>query len=226
MAGAEPLAHGDDVRLDRELLVGEPGADPAHARDHLVEADQKAVLLAPLGQAMPEPIGWRVGGQRGGADRLAEERGDRARPAVLDEAIELLQRGLAARVGSPRARRDVQMIGEVRRVRLLQGAPAGEREGAHRRAVIRLRRRDHAPALGLAPVHVVDPGQLQGRLVRLGPARDEPHARHLGRDDLEHAVGQPLLRLAGEVVVVEVGDALGLLGRPPRRAPARRGRDT
>ena len=64
----------------------------------------------------------------------------------------------------------------------------------------------------LAPLHVVQPRQLQGRLVGLGTARDEPDPRHLGRRHLEQALGQPLLWLVREVVVVEVGDALGLLG--------------
>ena len=77
VAGAQPLTHGHDVRLDRDLVGGQPGPDPADSSHHLVEADQEAVLLTTLGEAQPEALGGRVAGERGRADRLAEERSDR-----------------------------------------------------------------------------------------------------------------------------------------------------
>src|SRR2546425_550235 len=49
VAGPEPLPRADDVRLDRQPLVCEPAPRPAHARHDLVEADEEAVPLAPLG---------------------------------------------------------------------------------------------------------------------------------------------------------------------------------
>src|SRR6267378_6455029 len=119
VAGAESLAHRDDVGLDRKLLVSEPGADSPHARDHLVEADEKAVLLAPLGQAMPEPIRWGVGRQGGAADRLAEERGNAVRASFLDSLVQLIQRRLAGWIESPGRRLNVQVCGHVPRVRIL-----------------------------------------------------------------------------------------------------------
>src|SRR5439155_19198472 len=105
VAGTERLPNGDDVGLDGELVGGQPRPDPADARHHLVEADQEAVLLTALVQPSPEPLGRRVAGKGGRADRLAEERGDRLRARLLEEAIQLLKRALAAGVESPRARR-------------------------------------------------------------------------------------------------------------------------
>jgi hypothetical protein len=111
VAGAERLADRHDVRLDRHLVGREPGAHPSHPGDHLVEAHQEPVLLAPLRQAFPEAVGGRVAGERGGADRLAEERGDRAGTGLLQEAVELGERGLAGRVEASRRRWDVQVVG-------------------------------------------------------------------------------------------------------------------
>ena len=101
---------------------------------------------------------------------------------------------------------------EVRRVRLLDRRASGQRERSHRGAVVGLRGRDRAPAVGVASFDVIQPRELQRRLVRLGPAGDEPHPGHLGHEP-EQAVREPFLRLAREVVVVEVRDLLRLLGR-------------
>ena len=74
VAGAQPLGGGDDVGGERQLLGRKPVAGAADAGDHLVEADQKAVPVAALGEPFPEALRGHVGRQRGGADRLAEER--------------------------------------------------------------------------------------------------------------------------------------------------------
>ena len=163
-------------------------------------------------EAFPEAIRRRGAGQGRRAHRLAEERGHGLRPGLFQEPVELHERRLARRVEPPRRGRDVQVRREVRRVRLLERAATVEREGPHRRPVVRLRRRDHAPARGLPSFEVIQPGELQRRLVRLGPSGHEPDAGHLRRDDLQQPVGQALLRLAREVVVVEVREPFGLLG--------------
>src|SRR5205085_9618392 len=53
IAGAEALPAGDDVRLDRHLLVAEPAADPTHPGDDLVEDDEEPVPPAPLREPLP-----------------------------------------------------------------------------------------------------------------------------------------------------------------------------
>ena len=86
--------------------------------------------------------------------------------------------------------------------------------------MVGVRRRDDAPptfpALG-----VIAARQSQGHLVRLRPSRDEANARELGRRNLEDASSELLLRLVRELVVIDVGEALGLpRGRFHDVAPA------
>ena len=90
VSGAEALADGHDVGLDRQLMGGEPRPGASHPGDHFVEADQEAVLRAPLGQPAPERFRRRVGGQRRCAHGLAEERRDRLRPGLVEESVELV----------------------------------------------------------------------------------------------------------------------------------------
>ena len=59
---AEGLPERDDVRHERDLVVGEPGARPSEAGDDLVEDDQKAVPVTPLGETLPESLRRRVAG--------------------------------------------------------------------------------------------------------------------------------------------------------------------
>ncbi len=212
VAGAEALPEGDDVGLERQLVGGEPRSRPAGAGDDLVEADEEAVALAALGEPFPEAGGRRVGRQRGRAHGLAEEGGDRLRPRLLDDTIELRQRFLAGLVETPRARRDVKGLCEVRLVGTLEPGPARERERAQGRAVVRLRGRDDTPALRVAPLDVVAPRQPKRCLVRLGAARDEANPRHPRRGYLEQPARERLLRLVREVVVVDVREALCLRG--------------
>ena len=192
-------------------MGGEPGPCASHPGDHLVEADQEPVVLPPLVQAAPESLRWRVSGQRCRAHGLAEEGCDRLRPGFVQEGVKLPERSLAARIEPPRRWLEVQMVRQVRGVRLLERAASAQRERSHRGPVVGLRGRDHPPAVRLAPLHVVQPCELQGRFVRLGTTGHEPDPRHLRRRDLQQSVGQTLLRLAREVVVVEVRDRAGLL---------------
>jgi hypothetical protein len=119
VSGPEALPDGHDVGLDRQLMSGEPRPGASHPRDHLVEADQEPVLRAPLVQPAPERFRRRVGGQRRCAHGLAEERRDRLRPGLVEESVESSQRGLAGGVEPPRRRLEVQVVREVRGVRLL-----------------------------------------------------------------------------------------------------------
>src|SRR5690606_38954438 len=107
VAGAEPLADGDDVRLERKLLVGEPAARSAHAGHDLIEADEEPVLAASLVEAAPESLGRGVGRLRSGADRLAGERGDGV-AGLVEQPVELGEGRLAGRVLAERGRRDVE----------------------------------------------------------------------------------------------------------------------
>src|SRR5205823_8644040 len=91
VARAQALAERDDVRLDRQLLVGEPAPGPAHPGHDLVEADEEAVLLAALSQPTPELGRRRISRSRGAADRLAEERGHAVRACLLEPRVELVQ---------------------------------------------------------------------------------------------------------------------------------------
>ncbi len=43
---SQPLGDGHDVRLDAVMLAGEEGPGAPHARLHLVQDEQDAVLLA------------------------------------------------------------------------------------------------------------------------------------------------------------------------------------
>ena len=139
--------------------------------------------------------GRGVRGKRCGADGLAEERRHVAGAGFLERLIQRLERRLAGRVEAPGARRDVQVAGQVR----LEGADAagstGERERLHRRAVIRLSRRDHLPALALPALDVIAAGELDGHLVGVGPAGREAHAgepfgRHLDQLARESLLGR------------------------------------
>src|SRR5207248_9397914 len=143
--GAEPLRGGDDIRRQRRRVRREPGTGATHAGDDLVEADEEAVLAAPLLQSLPEAPWRRVGRQRRRTDRLAEEGGDVLRPGLLEGAVERLERSFARRVEPARARRDVEVPGEIRPERAVQARPPRQRERLHRRAVVGLRLRDDLP---------------------------------------------------------------------------------
>ena len=62
VARAEGLPERDDVGNERDLVVGEPGASPSEAGDDLVEDDQEAVPVTPLGKTLPESLRRRVAG--------------------------------------------------------------------------------------------------------------------------------------------------------------------
>ena len=213
VARAEPLRGRDDVRGARRGRPGEPAAGPPDPRHDLVEAHEEAVAIASLRESLPEPDGRRVARERGGADRLAEVRGDVLRTRLLQRPVQRLEGGLAGRVEAPRARRDVQVLRQVGTERTVHPGPTGERERLHRRAVVRLRGRDHLPAIDVAALDVVAAGDLDRHLVRVGAAHGEPRAGEpLGRD-ADELLGEPLLRRVREAFVVDERERLGLRSR-------------
>ena len=120
IAGAQCLSERENVRLEWKLVVREPAARASETGHDLVKDDQEAVAVAPLGKTLPEPLRRRVARERGGADRLADERGDRFGPRRFEQTIELRQSLAAALVETPCARCDVQMVGQVGLVRVLE----------------------------------------------------------------------------------------------------------
>src|SRR5439155_19337118 len=128
-----------------------------HPGDHLVEADQKTVVLPPLVQASPEGLRWRVARQRRRTHGLAEEGRDRLRSGFVEEGVQLPERGLATRIEPPCRWLEVQMVREIWGVRLLERAAAAQSERSHRGPVVGLRGRDDPPAVRLASLHVVQP---------------------------------------------------------------------
>ena len=213
VAGAEALAAGDDVGLDRQLVGGKPTAGASHPGHDLVEHDQEAVLRATLRKPLPERVRRCVPGECCGADRLAQECGDRLGAGRLQRPVELLERRLAGGVKAPGRRGYVRVSDQVIAVGLLQTAPPGQRERSHQRAVIGLGLRDDPPPLRLAAIDVVLAREPKRGLVRLRATGDEPNPRHLGRRRFDQSPRQPFLRLVGEVVVIEVRDPLRLLLR-------------
>src|SRR5204862_4424054 len=108
---------------------------------------------------------------------------------------------------------DVDVIGEIFLVRLLQRTPAtAERERPEGGAVVGLLRPEHPPTLRRATLDVIGPRQPDRRFVRFRAARRELHPSHLGSHLGHQPLRQLLLRTIGEVVVVVVGDFICLGG--------------
>ena len=214
VARAEPLRGRDDVGDAGRRRPREPPTGPSDPRHDLVEAHEEAVAVAPLGEPFPEPNGRRVAGERGGADRLAEVRGDVLRTRLLQRPIQRLERRLAGRVEAPRARRDVQVFRQIGTERTVHPGPTGQRERLHRRAVVRLRGRDHLPPVRVAALDVIAARDLDRHLVRVGAAHREPRAGEPLGSDADELLGEALLRRVREALVVHEGERLGL--RPSR----------
>ena len=213
VAGPESLRDRDHVGLQRQLVGREPCSRAAHPGHDLVEADEEAMFAAALVETAPEGVGRRVRGQRRGAHRLAEEGRDGLGPGLLQHLVERRQRGLAARVEAPGRGRDVQVLRGVAVERPLQARPPGQRQRRDRRAVVGLRGRDDPPALRLAALDVIAARQPQRRLVGLRAAGDEVDAREAGRRQLAEGRRELLLRRAGELLAVEIGDLARLVRR-------------
>jgi malate dehydrogenase (oxaloacetate-decarboxylating)(NADP+) len=76
--------------------------------------------------------------------------------------------------------------------------------------VIRLRRRDHLPAIALASLDVIAPGELDRHLDGVRSGDRELHATEPVRSDRDQLVRQTFLEWVREPFVVRVGELLGL----------------
>ena len=88
--GGEPLRGGHEVGPDVVPLGAEPGAHPAEARDHLVGAEQDAVAVADLADALEVPGRRRERAARV-LHRLHDHHGHGLRPGLLDRRVEVLE---------------------------------------------------------------------------------------------------------------------------------------
>src|SRR5205814_4733856 len=83
VAARHALRERDEVRLDPEALVAEPGTEAPETADDGVADEEHARVTADLGGAFEVALGWRH--HTAGADhRLDEERGDLIRADALD----------------------------------------------------------------------------------------------------------------------------------------------
>ena len=208
---SQPLGQGDHVRRAGQAFGREPGAGPAHPGHHLVEADQEPVPLPPLGQPLPEPGGRRVGGQGGGADRLAEESRNVLRAGLLQGLVEGVERLLAGGVETPGGGGDVSVAAQIRAEGAVQPRPSGQRQGGHGGTVVGLGRGDDLPPPPLSPGGVVGAGGPDHGFVGFRAPGYETHPRQAGRSQRGQLGGQCFLPGVGEPFVVQAGDAAGLL---------------
>ena len=182
----EPLGGDDEIGPDVVALRAEPGAEAAVGADHLVGAQQDAVAVTDLADALP------VSGRRGVRaarvlHRLHDHHrhclGTRAENRLLEirqqEAGELLLGLLRRTVVAVRVP-DVDRVRDERLERSLQSGDAVDRERSHRRSVVGDPARDRLPA-PLAACRVVLAGELPRRLDRLGAAGDEEHPVEIAR---------------------------------------------
>jgi hypothetical protein len=219
VAGGQALGGGDDVGRVVVLQPTEVLAEAAEAADHVVRDHQDVVAVADLADPL-EVSGRRREAAAGVLHRLEEDGGDGVRALELD------------RLGDPVGRPDAELLGAHRLVGaavvvgvrhperrrherlevLLQGRDAGDRQGAHRGAVVRDRPGQHLGLERLAGPLEERAGELPRRLDRLGAAGGE-------EDPVEVTggqVGEPVGQLDGLGVRVrpdrEVGELTGLLG--------------
>ena len=168
------------------------------------------MALTALREALPEPSRRGIGRQGCGADRFADERGDLSRTGLIQCAIQGLERRFPGRIETPGARWDVEVAGEVRAEGSVEPGSSREREGLHRRPVIRLRRRDNLPSVPVASFDVIAPRELDCHLDGVRSGNRELHATEPPRRHRDELVRQALLERVGEPLVVHVGQLLGL----------------
>ena len=136
---------------------------------------------------------WEVD-TAGPDDRLAEERCDLVRAHLLD------QRQQAFRVVPG----DGSGIGHQDAVVLVVDSDAGQRRPRHVHAVISLLPADNHRLARFADLMPVAPGELGGRVDRIGPTRGEEDLASGDRCDLAQTLGQSQCGLRHEVTEVGV----------------------
>jgi len=218
IAARKPLGGHDQVGNDTPVVQGPVAARPAHARHDLVGDEQHVVFVADLADAPEVAVFRHERPRRGPHDRLGDEGRDGVGPFVEDRLFELVSAFHAARLGGEPEGAAVAVagrdMGRVQHQRLVVAPPsrvAAQRERAEGIAVVARPPGDDLELQGKAPVHLVLPGHLHGRLHGLRSARQEvdpgkPRGRHL--DD---PAGQFDGCLAGKLGPVGEGDASGLL---------------
>jgi len=192
----QPLRHRHDVRHHAPVVDAEPLAGPPEARHHLVGDEQHALIVADP----PQPRHVLLGGYEdavGADDGLDEDGGDVPRALHLDDLPDVLDApDVAAGVLQAEGAAVAVAVGGVDHARHLRdvvpAGVAGQRYGARGGAVVR-------PVAGYelrGPR--VEPRDLDGGLVRLGPPEGEVGLAEVARRDLRQLLGQPDGRLRGE----------------------------
>ncbi len=193
----DPLREADDVAGDAPVLGGEHLARAADAALDLVEDEQHAVLVAEPAQARQE-VRRRDDVPALALDRLDEDRRQLfGRADGLQEGLDAVEVAVAGVVD----------LGDQRgEAAALQGLGTAERHGAVGPPVEGVHE-------GEGPVAAcVPPGQLEGRLDRLGAGVGEEDALGLrAGSECREPLGQPDLRRVVEVRARHVDQASRLL---------------
>ena len=216
--GGDALGEGDDVRLVVVPGRAEVVAEPPERADHLVRYQQHAVLVADLPHPLEVP-GRRREAAAGVLHRLEEDRRDRLGVLAQDRPLDLIGRPEAELLFRPLGREvgravDVRVrhpdaAGRQRLEVVLDRGQAGDRERAHRRAVVGVLAAEHLVPGRLADALEVRLGQLPGRLDGLGARGGEEHLVQVARGEL----GQPRGELDRRRVRVGPEREVGQLGR-------------
>jgi TetR/AcrR family transcriptional regulator len=217
-AVGDALRRHHDVGHDVEVIRREGRAEPAEARDDLVEDEQDAVLVADLAQ--PLEVALRRHEHAGRArHRLDDEGGDGRGIVQRDDALELVGE-LGAVLGQAAGEGvaggivrvpDVVDAGEQSAEHLAVGDDPADRDAAEVYAVIAALAADEACARALALGAVISEGDLQCGLDGFGTRiREEDVVEPLG-GDLRQARGEleglRVRHLEGGGIV-ELGDLL------------------
>ena len=212
-------------------LGAEVVAEPAERADHLVGDEQHAVAVADLAHPL-EVAGRRREAAAGVLHRLQVDRGHRRRALAEDGALDLVGRP------PPERLQRVAVLGRAVEVRVrhaygpghqrLEGVldvgQAGDRQRAHRRAVVRDLAADHLVPAVLAGQLEVVAGQLERRLDGLGAAGGEEDPVEVARARGSPAARPARWRSGARRTTAGSRPARRPAARRPRRARAARAR--
>ncbi len=155
VAGGQALGDGQGVRLEAEVLVGEPLAGTAEAADHFVGAQQHVVLTA---DALDfRPVAFRREDHAASAlERLGDKAGDVV-GAQFENLLFQLQRAATAELGRGQVTAGGEEVGFVdvcdvrdQAAHLVHELHAAQRGGRQGRAVVAVPATDHDLLLRLA----------------------------------------------------------------------------
>ena len=220
IAAAEPLGDRLDVGRDALLLPRMQRASAAHAAHHLVEDQERTMLIADLTHGT-EITFRRRNGAPGRADhRLGNEGRDRVGTKPLELGFQIRREPrdkirlgfivalfmIGKRRGDMAERRRQQ-----RRIRLAPPGVAAGRQCAERVAVIALPPRDEALALRLSGLEKILPRDLDRGFDRFRAAADEIDVSEPARLVADQMIGQRLRRFRREERGVRIGEFRSLL---------------